>query len=179
MPLGESLVAAKLVSEAEVAQALARQRQAGGTLGDNLVRLGVIDRERLEAFLEEGPPKLGGVADTGLDETFLQNLALKVMYAYSAKKPADVAEIMRLPVPIVRELLEAMRGRGLLEPLGAEATGRQLDLRYGISAAGKDWVQDALRQSVYAGPAPVPLAQWLARGRRGSIPDTGCGSWSL
>ena len=163
MPLGQSLVEAKLVSEAEVERALARQREAGGTLGDNLVRLGLIDRERLEAFLEEGPPKLGGIADTGLDETFLQSLALKVMYAYSAKKPAEVAEIMRLPAPIVRELLEQMRGRGLLEPLGAEATGRQLDLRYGISAAGKEWVQDALKQSVYAGPAPVPLAQWQAQ----------------
>ena len=169
LPLGESLVAAKLVSEAEVARALARQREAGGTLGDNLVRLGIIDRDRLEAFLEQGPPKLGGVADTGLEETFLQNLALKVMYAYSAKKPADVAEIMRLPVPIVRELLEGLRGRGLLEPLGAEATGRQLDLRYGISAAGKDWVQDALKQSVYAGPAPVPLAQWQAQVNRQHI----------
>ena len=169
MPLGESLVAAKLISEAEVERALARQREAGGTLGDNLVRLGLIDRERLEAFLEEGPPKLGGIADTGLDETFLQNLALKVMYAYSAKKPAEVAEIMRLPAPVVRELLEAMRGRGLLEPLGAEATGRQLDLRYGISAAGKEWVQDALKQSVYAGPAPVPLDQWQAQVERQHI----------
>ena len=169
MPLGETLVAANLVSEAEVARALARQREAGGTLGDNLVRLGLIDRDRLEAFLEEGPPKIGGVVDTGLEEAFLQSLALKVMYSYGAKKPADVAEIIRLPVPIVRELLEGMRTRGLLEPLGAEATGRQLDLRYGISAAGKDWVQDALRQSVYAGPAPVPLAQWQEQVNRQHI----------
>jgi DNA polymerase III delta prime subunit len=169
VPLGESLVAAKLVSREEVARALARQREAGGSLGDNLVRLGVIDRVRLEAFLEQGPPKLGSLADTGLDEAFLQGLALKVMYAHGVKRPADVAEIMRLPVPIVRELLEGMRGRGFLEPLGAEATGRQLDLRYGISAVGKDWVQDALRQSVYSGPAPVPLEQWQAQVERQHI----------
>jgi hypothetical protein len=91
------------------------------------------------------------------------------MYAHSVKRPTDVAEVMRLPVPIVRELLEAMRGRGLLEPLGAEATGRQLDLRYGIAAAGKDWVQEALRQSVYSGPAPVPLTQWQAQVERQRI----------
>ena len=169
MPLGESLVAAKLVSREQVARALARQREAGGSLGDNLVRLGVIERGRLEAFLEMGPPKLGGLADTGLDENFLQGLALKVMYAHGVKRPTDVADIIRLPVPIVRELLEGMRGRGLLEPLGAEATGRQLDLRYGISSAGKDWVQEALRQSVYSGPAPVPLAQWQAQVERQRI----------
>lgn len=169
MLIGESLVAAKLVSREQVARALARQREAGGSLGDNLVRLGVIDRGRLEAFLEQGPPKLGGLADTGLDESFLQALALKVMYAHGVKRPTDVAEIIKLPVPIVRELLEGMRGRGLLEPLGAEATGRQLDLRYGISTAGKEWVQEALRQSVYSGPAPVPLAQWQAQVERQHI----------
>ena len=169
MLLGESLVAAKLVSREQVARALARQREAGGSLGDNLVRLGAIDRGRLEAFLEQGPPKLGGLADTGLDENFLQALALKVMYAHGVKRPTDVAEIIRLPVPIVRELLEGMRSRGLLEPLGAEATGRQLDLRYGIFTAGKEWVQEALRQSLYSGPAPVPLAQWQAQVERQHI----------
>ena len=169
MPLGESLVAAKLVSREQVARALARQREAGGSLGDNLVRLGLIERGRLEAFLEQGPPKLGALADTGLNESFLQGLALKVMYAHAVKRPTDVADIMRIPVPIVRELLESMRSRGLLEPLGAEATGRQLDLRYGMSAAGKEFVQEALRKSVYSGPAPVPLEQWQAQVERQRI----------
>jgi hypothetical protein len=163
VPLGERLVAANLVTKDDVAEALTRQKSTGGSLGDNLVRLGVIDRDRLEAFLEQGPPRIGGIADTGLDETFLQGLALKVMYAHSLKRPSDVAEMMRLPVPMVRELFETMRTRGILEPLGADSTGRQLDLRYGISQAGREWVQDALRQSVYAGPAPVPLEAWLTQ----------------
>ena len=163
MALGERLVAANLVSRDDVAEALNRQRKSGGSLGDNLVRLGVIDRDRLEAFLEEGPPQIGGSADTGLDESFLQSLALKIMYANGLKRPSDVAEIIKLPVPMVRELFEAMRTRGFLEPLGADTSGRQLDLRYGISNTGREWVQDALRQSVYAGPAPVPLSAWLTQ----------------
>lgn len=163
MPLGERLVAANLVTKDDVAEALNRQKSTGGSLGDNLVRLGVIDRDRLEAFLEEGPPRVGGIGDTGLDDTFLQGLALKVMYSHSLKRPSDVAEVMRLPVPMVRELFEMMRTRGILEPLGADSSGRQLDLRYGISNAGRDWVQEALRQSVYVGPAPVPLEAWLTQ----------------
>ena len=86
--------------------ALAHQRKVGGTLGDNLVRLGRIDRDQLEAFLEEGPPKIASVGDTGLDEMFLQSLALKVMYAHGLKTPSEVAEVVRLAVPIVRESLE-------------------------------------------------------------------------
>jgi hypothetical protein len=163
MTLGESLVAAKLVTAEDVALALARQRKLGGTLGDNLVRLGKLDRAQLEAFLEQGPPKLGTIADTGLDETFLQTLALKVMYAHGGETPTAVAEEIKLPVPIVRELLDGLRGRGLLETLGAEGAGLQSDLRYGISKAGRDWVQEALKQSEYAGPAPVPLTSWQAQ----------------
>jgi hypothetical protein len=157
------LVAAKLVTNDDVTNALVRQRETGGSLGDNLVRLGVIDRERLEAFLEEGPPQIGSMADTGLDETFLQGLALKVMYAQSLKRASEVADVMKLPVPILRELFEAMRARGFLEPLGVEGGGRQVDLRYAISAAGRDWVQDALRQTIYAGPAPVSLEAWMTQ----------------
>jgi len=163
MTLGESLVAAKLVTAEDVAAALARQKKLGGTLGDNLVALGKLARSRLEEFLQQGPPKLGAVADTGLDDTFLQTLALKVMYAHGGDTPSAVADVMMLPVPIVRELLEGLRTRGLLETLGSESPGLQSDLRYGIARAGREWVQDALKQSEYAGPAPVPLAAWQAQ----------------
>ena len=169
MPLGETLVAAKLVTEEDVVMALARQRKLGGTLGDNLVGLGRIGREQLEAFLEAGPPKIATIADTGLDEMFLQGLALRVMYAHGLKTPTEVADVIRLPVPIVRDILERLRLRGLLEPLGAESSGRQLDLRYAISAVGRDWVQEGLKQSVYTGPAPVPLAAWQAQVERQHI----------
>jgi DNA polymerase III delta prime subunit len=169
MPIGETLVAAKLVTEEDVSMALARQRKLGGTLGDNLVGLGRIDRDQLEAFLETGPPKIGSVAETGLDEMFLQSLALRVMYAHGIKTPSEVADVIRLPVPIVRDVLERLRARGLLEPLGAEPSGRQLDLRYGISAVGREWVQEGLKQSVYTGPAPVSLAAWQAQVERQRI----------
>jgi hypothetical protein len=169
MPLGETLVAAKLVTEEDVLMALARQRKLGGTLGDNLVGLGRIERDELEAFLEIGPPKIATIADTGLDEMFLQGLALRVMFAHGLKTPTEVADVIRLPVPIVRDVLERLRSRGLLEPLGTESSSRQLDLRYAISAVGRDWVQEGLKQSVYTGPAPVPLAAWQAQVERQCI----------
>ena len=169
MPVGETLVAAKLVTAEDVTLALSEQRLHGGTLGDNLVRLGRIDRARLEAFLEQGPPKLSSLRDTGLDEGFLQNLALKVMYLQGAKTAPDLAKALRLSTAMVRELLEGLRLRGLLEPLGAEPASPQFGLRYGLSGSGRDWVREALRQSEYAGPAPVPLSAWQAQVQRQRI----------
>ncbi|MEO5902582.1 MAG: AAA family ATPase [Gemmatimonadaceae bacterium] len=169
MLLGESLVAAGLVTQNDVAAAIERQRETGGTLGDNLVSVGAIDRARLEEFLEQGPSRLGTVADTGLDPIFLQALALKVMYAHRVKKPIEVAGVLKLPASIVRELLESMRSYGLLESLGGDTTGRQLDIRYAVTAAGNVAVQDALKHSLYTGPAPVPLSQWQAQVERQRI----------
>ncbi len=163
MLLGESLIAANLVSHEQVAAAIERQRETGGTLGDNLVSLGAIDRTRLEEFLEQGPPRLGSLGDTGLEPIFLQALALKAMYTHRIKKPIEVAGVLKLPASIVRELLESLRAHGLLESLGGDVTGRQLDMRYGITAAGHVAVQDALNHSLYSGPAPVPLGQWQAQ----------------
>jgi len=169
MAVGEALVAAKLVTADDVALALSEQKQHGGTLGDNLVRLGRIDRARLEEFLEQGPPKLRTLRDTGLDESFLQNLALKVMYLQGAKTASDLAGVLRLSTTMVRELLEGLRARGLLEPLGAEHASPQFGLRYGVSGTGRDWARESLRQSEYAGPAPVSLSAWQAQVQRQRI----------
>lgn len=118
---------------------------------------------------DPGPPKVRSLADTGLTEPYLRSLILKIMYAHGAQNPADIAKLVRLPSGVVRDALEAMRMKGVLESLGSETRGRQLDLRYNLGNTGKEWAQDALRQSLYTGPAPVPLPQWLTQVKRQSI----------
>lgn len=118
---------------------------------------------------DSGPPKVRTISDTGLNELFLRRLILKVMYSYGFQTHSEIARIIKLPGAIVRDSLEAMRTRGLLEALGVETRGRQLDLRYTLSGTGKDWAQESLRQSLYTGPAPVPVAQWQLQVKRQSI----------
>jgi hypothetical protein len=123
----------------------------------------------LSPSVERGPPRVRTLADTGLGELFLRGLIIKIMYGHGVQTPTDIAKLVKLPIGFVREMVESMRLKGLLESLGSDSTGRQLDLRYGLLASGKDWAQDALRQSLYSGPAPVPLAQWLTQIKRQSI----------
>jgi hypothetical protein len=49
--MGDLLIGAKLVTVEDVAAALARQAENGARLGDNLVALGAIDKQALNAFL--------------------------------------------------------------------------------------------------------------------------------
>lgn len=126
-------------------------------------------KSALDTVRDASPPRVRSLADTGLNEIFLRGLILKIMYGHGVQTAADIAKLIRLPVTVVRDALDAMRLKNVLESLGSESKGRQLDLRYNLSSTGKEWAQDALRQSLYSGPAPVPLAQWLTQVRRQSI----------
>ena len=51
--LGQRLVAANLVTEAQISEALTLQKKEGGRLGTKLVKLGAITEERLFSFLQK------------------------------------------------------------------------------------------------------------------------------
>ena len=51
--IGELLVEAGLISEAQLQEALRQQRIAGGRMGSNLVALGFVDEEVLMDFLAQ------------------------------------------------------------------------------------------------------------------------------
>jgi len=169
LPTDENAIAKNLNSVSSLPAAGEPARSVDDAVADDGAKLKSDVPSEGDVLTGQGPPTLGGMADTGLSELFLRGLALKAMYAYGVQSPSDVAKVLKLPVAIIRDLFEGMRGRGLLESLGAETSGRQLDLRYDLSGAGREWVQEALKQSLYAGPAPVPLKQWQAQVNRQCI----------
>jgi hypothetical protein len=52
MLLGELLVSQGLASEQDIRLALSRQERLGGRIGENLIALGIIDRETIKAALD-------------------------------------------------------------------------------------------------------------------------------
>src|ERR1700722_17778731 len=78
--LGDLLIRAKLVTELDVAKALERLSMVGGRLGDNLVAIGAISKEKLESFVHRTPREPETIAATGLDESDLLSLMLKMIY---------------------------------------------------------------------------------------------------
>ena len=55
MLLGEVLIANGFVSRADVEAALARQRESGGVLGENLIALGSMSEEALRRAMQLAP----------------------------------------------------------------------------------------------------------------------------
>lgn len=166
MQIGELLVAAGLVSQADIDRAVDRQHEAGGRLGPNLVAVGAIGADELARFVDGVPVEPATMAETGLPEAFLIDLMLKFLFIGPAESVADLSGALRLPPGLVTELLEAAVRGQLIAALGS--IGGALGMRYELTDTGKTRAREALARSAYSGPAPVPLevyAHWLDRQR--------------
>ena len=66
MYIGDILVAHGLVTAADVASGLERQKTSGGRLGDNLIALGLLQPGDLEMVMGGAPPTPSTIESTGL-----------------------------------------------------------------------------------------------------------------
>src|SRR5919198_1116911 len=105
MPLGEILMAKSLLDDKQLEKATERQKVVGGLLGDNLIALGFISRDKLEEILQEAPPTPKTIRETGLDAQFLLNIVLKAMYVAGHQTIPEISSHTKLGRLIIDELL--------------------------------------------------------------------------
>lgn len=169
MLLGELFTINGLVTPDDVASALEEQRQRGGLLGEILVAAGRLSREALAEAVAAVPAAPSSLEDTGLSMPDMLNLLAKVLHSGSVDTVPKAAEVLRLPSRLVQQLVDEAKARKLVEVLaGATITSRP---RVALTAAGREWAQQAFEQNAYVGPAPVPLADYIARIKRQAIGD--------
>jgi len=126
------------------------------------------------------PPAPTTPADTGLSETELLNLMLKLMHVLGLDRASTLAEEMLLPQVVTHELIRVATSRSLIIPATQDAvpsgrgsilrdSGLSTDVRYTLSDRGRAWALEALALSQYVGPAPVPLEAYKQRVRQQRI----------
>ncbi len=107
------------------------------------------------------PPPLTKIEDSGLSKLNVADLILKVLYFSGDMTGLDVAEQVRLPFAgILDHVFEFLRREKYVEVKGAGGFGDS-SYRYLISSKGSEKAREALDRSQYAGPAPVPLRQYI------------------
>jgi len=108
------------------------------------------------------PPHLPTtVQDTGLSTDQIEQLLVKTLYVGEASGLAT-SEKMRLPFTILEPLIERLRAERLMEVRGAAGSGAA-GYRYALTDAGRGRAQQFFDISRYVGPAPVPLAAYVAQ----------------
>jgi len=157
MRLGDLLLRVKRVTEEDVAKALERQATEGGRLGDNLVAIGAISQKDLEAFIHKIPPEPSSIKTTGLDESDLLGLLMRLIYSLGLESIRQFVDAIKLPYVLVIDLVQIAVDRQLLHNLGTRDPNSLVDMRYMLTEEGRRWSIDSLERLRYVGPAPVTL----------------------
>src|SRR5688500_14785662 len=108
------------------------------------------------------------IAETGLDEWILHDLALKITSTVPHLSTDWAAEQMRLPSTLVEKIFWQLKQDQLVEILGQ--TG-EFGYRYAATDRGRQRAKASMEVSGYVGPAPVSLdaykamLEWQVRNR--------------
>ena len=107
--------------------------------------------------------------DTGLEEGFLIDLLVKVIYRIGLERASEISQVTKLSVVIIDEILRLGQELKLIETLGQRGASMTAEMRSALSGLGRARALEAMAKSEYAGPAPVPLANFVAQADAQSI----------
>ncbi len=161
MRLGEILVGRGIVSLEQLKAALEIQQRDGSRLGDILVALNLLTTDQMRSVLASvtlmTPAVPRGIADTGISPMLLFNLMIRLMHFQSLQSVSGLARAMKLPYAIVRQVMDDATQRNAVQPLGGNGGATFIEIHYTLSDEGRRMLAEACNQSLYIGPAPVPL----------------------
>lgn len=117
------------------------------------------------------PPPPKRFDDMQLSPVMMRDIVLKTLFRKNTNKVTDLAKAVCLPVPVAQEIIDIARGQGLMEAMGTLGAAGEVssEMPYQLTDSGKARALDALAQSEYFGPMPVPLDVYREQVKRQSI----------
>lgn len=147
--------------EAELARRLATRYRAHSA-GES-----PVPSAASQPVVADAPPQPGLLEDTGLSIDFVVDLLLKHVLRRGQMTVALLAERTALAVPVIEPVLAFMRGERLVEvPRRGELDAH---VTYALTDQGRARAEEAMRRSLYVGPAPVTLDDYVQRVDRQKI----------
>ena len=115
------------------------------------------------------PPAPRTLADMKLSTVMMRDIILKTMFRKNVDMVSALSEAVCLPIPVTQELVDIARTQRLLEATGTLNANNGNEMGYQLTEQGKARALDALAQSEYFGPMPVPLDVYREQVERQSI----------
>lgn len=108
------------------------------------------------------PPVIETIEDTGLNLLYVSDLVLKVLYYGGVMAGHVIAEVVKLPYTgVLDTAMEFLKREKYVEVRGATTGFGEAAFQYVITLKGSEKAREAMERSQYAGPAPVPLRQYI------------------
>lgn len=108
------------------------------------------------------------VADVGVRKSFLEELAIKILYLAGPSSLSQLAELIRLPHTVADELFRWLRKGQLCDVTGTDSIGFPY---LAITSQGRSRALELLSLNQYAGPAPVSLQSYVQQAQEQSVRD--------
>ncbi len=105
------------------------------------------------------------VAEVGVRESILEDIALKTLYVYGPFSLAELSKQSRLSYEVAEQLFNRLRAKVLCEVTGMIGTVPEI----AITSHGRALALELLAQNQYSGPVPVSLASYVAEVREQSM----------
>jgi predicted ATPase with chaperone activity len=108
-----------------------------------------------DTFWPAQPKDMG---ETGLSESFIENLVLKTVLIGGTVSGRSTSEQTGMPFRVIEPLLDVLRTRKLVSHVRPAPFN---DYYYSLTEAGQRRAQSDMQQCSYVGPAPVPLGDYV------------------
>ena len=119
------------------------------------------------AVMAPPPPKT--LEDMRLPIVMMRDIVIKTIFRKNVDMVSELAQAVCLPIPVTQELVDMAREQRLIEATGTLNANNGNEMGYQLTDAGKARALDALAQSEYFGPMPVPLEVYSEQVKRQSI----------
>lgn len=122
-----------------------------------------IDETKREAFVPKPPTTF---EEAGLDPAIVESLIVKYLAGVGTGTGGQIAHELCLPAEPIIAFLANLKLQQIVVHVGSAGMG---DFTYRLTDTGRDRAHRYMRESLYVGPAPVPLEQYIAGVRAQTI----------
>ena len=99
----------------------------------------------------------------------MRDILLKTIFRKNLDLVSELSKAVCLPIQVVQELVDMARTQRLIEATGTLNAQNGNEMGYQLTDAGKARALDALAQSEYFGPMPIPLDVYKEQVKRQSV----------
>jgi hypothetical protein len=106
------------------------------------------------------PPEPESLEQTGLAESTVEHLIVKILYFRGDLYGQDLSTAIGLKFSVIQEIVEGLKLRHHVQVKKSLGVGSVAAL-FSLTESGRARARENLESNQYAGPAPVPLDQYL------------------
>jgi len=100
------------------------------------------------------------VEQTGLPESLIEQLVMKILYFRGDIYGQELSNSIGLKFSVIQDVVEALKLQHLIQVKRSLGMGN-VGAVFALTEQGRERVRDYLEVNQYAGPAPVPLDQYV------------------